>query len=389
MAVRGWKGSIATAIGMAAGVGAAQCGLGYGLDIIAWLPATHGDSESAWLASLAWATWIGATSVAAGAVCAERFAGPTAPSTLDRGTARPTRAVGVVVLWRLALAVAAAVGALVTVALIAVPARAAQRVDTFSPQTIAAGYTVVGVMIGLVVAVAALASRAIAANVITTVTWLWLLAVGSVVEGAVAGRAPAGVHLGIWRITADDPSYWFRYIYLPGAALALGAALVIGGLAAWPAARRADRRRIGVAVSGAFGPLLTASAYFLAAPRLTVGAEQLSAYLVAPYAVIAGLAGSVLASAVGGRRASTRPTAGQPVIVPPQAGQPETGEKPHHGGTVDRFAPSAAEPSAAPAAAQGGKPATARGTAASQAQGATDTAPAKGRAGRGGRAAAG
>jgi hypothetical protein len=55
-----------------------------------------------------------------------------------------------------------------------------------------------------------------------------------------------------------------------------------------------------VAVSGAFGPLVVASAYFLATPKL-VGAqadEQLSAFLVAPYAVIAGLAGSVLLAAI-------------------------------------------------------------------------------------------
>jgi hypothetical protein len=57
-----------------------------------------------------------------------------------------------------------------------------------------------------------------------------------------------------------------------------------------------------------------AAAYFLAAPRLVgVRAEQLSAYLVAPYAVIAGLAGSVLITAVRVRTegpARTRPAAG-------------------------------------------------------------------------------
>ncbi len=75
----------------------------------------------------------------------------------------------------------------------------------------------------------------------------------------------------------------------------MGSALLIGALAAWPASRRGDSR-VGVAVSGAFGPLVVAAAYFLAAPKL-VGVqadEQLSAYLIAPYAVVAGLAGSVL-----------------------------------------------------------------------------------------------
>jgi hypothetical protein len=53
---------------------------------------------------------------------------------------------------------------------------------------------------------------------------------------------------------------------------------------------------VGIALSGAIGPLMVAAAYLLTAPRL-VGVRanaQISAYLTAPYAVIAGLAGSVL-----------------------------------------------------------------------------------------------
>jgi hypothetical protein len=87
----------------------------------------------------------------------------------------------------------------------------------------------------------------------------------------------------------------------------MGAALNIGVLAAVPAGRRGDNR-VGVAVSGAVGPLVVAAAYFLAAPRL-VGVradEQLSAYLIAPYAVIAGLAGSVLLSGLIAQREQRR-----------------------------------------------------------------------------------
>jgi hypothetical protein len=80
----------------------------------------------------------------------------------------------------------------------------------------------------------------------------------------------------------------------------LGAALLIGGLAAFPAAGRADHR-IGVAASGAFGPLLVAVAYVLAAPRAgEAPAEMSSAFTIAPYTVIAGLAGSLLVAVVGG-----------------------------------------------------------------------------------------
>jgi hypothetical protein len=376
MAVRGWGGSIATAIGVAAGVGAAQLGLGYGLGIIAWLPSVDGTREAAWVASLAWSTWIAATSVVAGAIVADRLgAEPVTPA----GPASPL-ATG---LWRLALAVAAAVGALLTVALVAVPSRAAERADTFSPQTIAAGYAVVGVLVGLLVAVGALAARAVAANVIATMGWLWALAVVAVVDGVADGRGLASAQLGVWHFTDDSEGYWFRNMYLPGVALALGSALIIGALAGWPAARRGEGR-VGIAVSGAVGPLLVAAAYFLAAPRLVgVRAEQLSAYLVAPYAVIAGLAGSVLITAVRGgadRPARTRPGAppgvepygedSSPVSPVPGTGDTATDrpglagalprQRPSDGLPDDGYAPARAyasdtvtEPAAEPAGARG------------------------------------
>ena len=96
-------------------------------------------------------------------------------------------------------------------------------------------------------------------------------------------------------------------VNLPGALLMLAIALVIGALAAWPASRRGDNR-VGVAVSGAAGPLLVALAYFLAAPAVGEQNQQLSAFVIAPYAVLAGLAGSVIVSAIGprGSRAQAR-----------------------------------------------------------------------------------
>ncbi|GFJ90536.1 hypothetical protein [Phytohabitans rumicis] len=256
MAVRGWGGSIAAAIGIAAGAGAAQLGLGYGLGIIAWLPSTNGSNEAAWVASLAWATWIAATSTVIGAICADRLS--SAASLVD---SRDVLASG---LWRVVLAVAASVGALATVALVAVPARDAARADTFTPQTIAAGYAAIGVIVGLLIAVWAVVSRAVAANVIATVSWLWLLAVVAVIDGVASGRGLGTAQLGVWQLTSDADRFWFRNIYLPGAALTLGSALVIGALAAWPAVRRSDSR-VGTAVSGGIGPLLVAAAYILAA----------------------------------------------------------------------------------------------------------------------------
>ncbi|MFE9956253.1 hypothetical protein [Micromonospora sp. NPDC005299] len=298
MARRGWGGSTAAALGVAAGTGAAQLGFGYGLGIINWAPDGAARVEAAWVASLAWATWISATSVIAGAVCAQRLRG--ADDDEPAGT-----------LPRLGLALAAGVGAVITLLLVAVPARAARVPDTSSPQAVAAGYAAAGLVLGVLLATWALHTRAAATNLIATTGWLWLLAVVSVVDGVLSGRGLTTAQLGIWQISADSGRFWIRdYFYWPGALLSLGSALVIGVLAARRAVR-APERRIGAAASGAAGPLLVALAYLLAVPRLAgIAAEQVSAHLIAPYAVIAGIGGSVLVAALAqraGRRAAERP----------------------------------------------------------------------------------
>ncbi|MFF5172419.1 hypothetical protein ACFY3U_07275 [Micromonospora sp. NPDC000089] len=306
MAARSWGGAVATAIGVAAGLGAAQLGFGYGLGIVNWAPAGAGTTEATWFASLAWATWVAAVSTVGGAVCAQRL--------YERG--EDTEPGGG--LQRVTLAVAAAVGGLITVLLVAVPARAAVVPGTFSPQSLAAGYAGLGVLVGLLAAVWALRSRAAAHNIVGTVGWLWLLAVVSVVDGVLAGRGVRTAQLGIWQISADRPAFWLRdYLYLPGALLAAGSALVIGALAARRTARL-PHRRLGAAVSGAAGPLLVAIAYLLAVPRLaTIAPEQVSAHLVAPYAVIVGAAGSLLVAALA-QRAEQRRAVRDPGPVPRQ-----------------------------------------------------------------------
>ena len=99
---------------------------------------------------------------------------------------------------------------------------------------------------------------------------------------------------------------------MPGVLLMLGAALLIGGLAAFPAAGRGERR-LGVAVSGAAGPLLVTVAYVLASPQAgRPPIEQVSASATAPFMVVAGLAGSLLVAAVGGPPRPRRPTSAGP-----------------------------------------------------------------------------
>ncbi|MGS2614085.1 hypothetical protein ACVCAH_06070 [Micromonospora sp. LZ34] len=341
MARRGWGGSIATAIGVAAGAGAAQLGFGYGLGIINWAPADPGTGPAAWVASLVWATWIAATSTVFGAVCAQRLrdrgtASRPAGDLPPDGTATDTEALPTNVdatadvrpdadggaeqagtLRQLALAVAAGVGALITVLLVAVPARVAVVADTPAPREVAAGYAAVGVLVGVLAAGWALHSRAAARNVIATVAWLWLLAVVAVVDGVLAGRGLTSAQLGIWQLSVDDGRYWIRdYFYWPGAVLSLGSALVIGALAARGAARHPDHR-VGAVAAGAAGPLLVAVAYFLAVPRLTaISPEQVSAHLIAPYAVIVGVGGSALVATLA-QRAARRSAARHPATTGP------------------------------------------------------------------------
>ncbi|MCU7729773.1 Hansenula MRAKII killer toxin-resistant protein 1 [Actinoplanes sp. KI2] len=281
MADKGWTGRVATAAGVAAGTGAAQLGLGYGLGVIVW-PVTVAEDRSEWLGSLGWATWITASATVFGAVIASRLGG-----------AQGMRARWP---WRLALAISAGVGALVAVALIALPARAAVRLDAHSPQLIAAGYALLGVALGVVVAFWAVWSRPVAANLVATAAWLWALAITAIVVELVLGRETA-TYLTSWQFVETSATR-YGVIYWPSALLTLTAAFAIGLIAVIPAVRRGDVG-LGAAISGAVGPLLVAVSFLALSPRLTGTPGPIeSAYLIAPYAVLSGLAGSALAVAV-------------------------------------------------------------------------------------------
>jgi hypothetical protein len=297
MVRRGWARSIFFAALAGAGTTAAQLGLGYGLGIIAWVVPTTATGASdtattgAWTAGLAWATWIAATSVVVGAIVGDRVGGNVESGRVVR------------VSWRLTMTLAATLGTAVTIPLVAVPASTAQIVDNYAPHLLAGIYTTAGVVLGLVVALVALTSRAVAANVIASACWLWAVAVVAVGDSVAAGRGFSYAQLAVWKYTAAGPM-WHSF-YVPGALLMLGTALLVGGLSAFPAAGRGDGR-FGVAISGAVGPLLVAVAYALAAPVPDrAPAEQVSAFHSAPLMVVAGLAGSVLVASVGG--VSTRP----------------------------------------------------------------------------------
>ncbi|WP_189079894.1 Hansenula MRAKII killer toxin-resistant protein 1 [Mangrovihabitans endophyticus] len=341
MAGKGWTAQAAVAAGAAAGTGAAQLGLGYGLGVVQW-PAIATADDSMWLGSLGWATWIAASATVFGSVIASRM--------------RRERPSG---LWRLALALAGAIGALITVALIALPARYAVPTETFSPQIIAGAYAILGVLMGLVVAYWAVVSRPVAANLMTTAGWLWGLATAAVVIELSTHRDSA-TYLTSWQF-ADDGRARLGSISLPSGLLTLLAAMLVGMIAAWPAVRRRELG-LGTASSGAVGPLLVAVAFLGLSPRLTGTLGPLeSAYLVAPYAVLAGLAGSALMVALGRQAAAreARPR-NQPPSTPPQQAPPAAARevpprKAQRGKKETR--PQEGEPTARGAAAPAGTPA--------------------------------
>ncbi|MEV6342107.1 Hansenula MRAKII killer toxin-resistant protein 1 [Actinoplanes sp. NPDC051851] len=294
MAEKGWTTQAGAAAGIAAGAGAAQLGLGYGLGVIAW-PATLTEAESLWLGSLGWATWITASATVLGAVIAGRM--------------RADRAGRWRSLWRFALATSAALGALVSVALVALPARSAVRADTLSPQLVAVGYALIGLVTGVVVAYWAVSSTPVATNLLGTAAWLWALAVAAVAAGLITGRSTAAYPTS-WQFAETDSPVRYGGIYWPSAALTLFAAFVIGLIAVWPAVRRGDLG-LGSATSGAVGPLLVAISFLALAPQLTEALGPLqSAYLIAPYAVLAGLAGSAMMVALGRGRRTHQPSPG-------------------------------------------------------------------------------
>lgn len=304
MARRRWGRSIILAVLAAAGFAAAQFGLGYGLGIVVWLPRDPQVADAAWAAGLAWTAWTAANSVVIGAVIGDRVAGNVYSGRVLRTASR------------LAMSLAAALGGLITIPLVAIPTQQLRIVDNFAPHLLAGIYAAAGVLVGLVVALLALASRAIAANIMATAGFLWVLATVAVAESG--GRSEV-TQLGIWKFTNQGP-IWHSF-YIPGALLMLGGALMLGGLAAFPAAGRGEGRT-GVTVSGAMGPILVAAAYGLAAPRPGHATfEQLSAFYTSPYMIVAGLVGSALVGAVGvapARRAD-RKVAGKPAPGPTPA----------------------------------------------------------------------
>jgi hypothetical protein len=134
---------------------------------------------------------------------------------------------------------------------------------------------------------------------------LWGLAITAIVV-ELAWHRDSATYLTSWQFAQATDGERFGTIFWPSALLTLAAAFLIAAIAVIPAIRRGNHG-LGAAVSGVVGPLLVAVAFLALAPRLTGALGPLeSAYLIAPYAVLAGLAGSALAVTTGRSAAARR-----------------------------------------------------------------------------------
>lgn len=277
MSMRAWVKPLGTTLGVAAVAGAAQLGIAYGIAILLWAKDFTDPGEGAWAANLTWVCWLAAASVVLGVVIGRRV---TPPIEFPRS-----------VLAQFATVASAAVGALVTVPLVGIPARYAELAGDSAPASTAARIALVGVLLGAVVSVGVLLGRPLEWNTLATTGVLWAVAFGSVLVSLGRGEPPDSVRLAVWSY-AETPGWFAVMAPMLVAALAVGAGLAL-------LAKRQGHSRVAVAVCGAPGPLVVAIAYLVAGPgsRPETG-EQFLPYLAVPYAVLTGLLGSLLVAAI-------------------------------------------------------------------------------------------
>ena len=171
--MRVWVKPLGTTLGVAAAAAAAQLGIAYGIAILLWAKDFSDPGQGAWAGNLTWVCWLAATSVVMGVAIGPRVA----PAGLPRS-----------LVAQFATVATAAVGALVTVPLVGIPARYAGAAGGDSPATTAVRIALVGVLLGAVVAVGVLLGRPLEWNTLVTTGLLWLLALAFVATGAAVAQ---------------------------------------------------------------------------------------------------------------------------------------------------------------------------------------------------------
>jgi len=194
----------------------------------------------------------------------------------------------------------AVLGAAAGFVLVWLPARSTFGPADMRTMALTAG---LGIAVGAIVSLLALAAAPIAANACATVVWTWVLGLTSVGLAIATGRPTGTPSLGV----LDAPYLIGPHDWWLGPNLMIVFAVVIG-FAVAATARWIGANRLGVALSGLAGPGVVAAGYVLVGPT----EESMSGYVAALLAATAGLL-TTAATAAAHRRAATPP---EPAALP-------------------------------------------------------------------------
>jgi hypothetical protein len=305
---RPWLKLIGTSWAAALVAAAAQLGVAEALGIIRW----SGSSDRVrWTEQLAWIAFIFVLCVLAGSL-----SGRAVSRGLKGGFGR----------WVTA-ACMAAVGSAFGVMLAWLPARTAAHPANVDPDLVVAMTAGAGVLVGLVLALVAMAIAPVAAAAKVTAGWAWAAAIFSAIVGLSTNQPHPAPRLGLLDAPTLIPISWWSgpfLLIMVSAAIALG----IAGYARWVGVSL-----VRVLICGGLGPAVIAAAYLVAGPTATTTGEP---WLDPYYASLLGVATGLVASAVlaipvkrgEADRPAVRPAARQPVspapvpVSPPPAPPP-------------------------------------------------------------------
>jgi len=265
-------------LGSAAVTGAAQLAVAQAIGIVRW--SDGGGDAAGWGALLTWVAFIFAIAVLGGA------------SVGRRALRRPGRKESFGV--RLVAALAAVVGAAGAATLAWLPARTMPPPVNGDPELVIVITAAAGIVVGFLVALVALSLAPVAGGVRATVTWIWLVGLGSAIAGYVSHQPYRAPRLGVIDAPSVVPvNFWTGPNLMVAITLLLSITLAV--VARWGGSHRA-----GVALSGLAGPALAAAAYLVAGPG--TGADrstQFEPYLAALIAMAAGFIASLLVALPG------------------------------------------------------------------------------------------
>lgn len=276
-----WGQLLITGFVVGAVAAAGQLGLGYGLGLLRL--ARVFPNDGLWSSQLTWVAWFALGAVLAG----------SAGARLVAGRHRLLVRLG----GRIAIGFTAGLGAAVMIPLTAIPARFAQLpprpggVATTTPVLEVSLVAGLGVLAGIVVAVAALSVRLVAVSVTLMAGLTWLLALISFAPSLAPGSPPPLVRLAVPDLPADGaPPAW---AVLSPPILAL---LVCGAIAL--AARSRGLPPLQTAAATASAPGLLALAYLIGSPGVGERTLQTSPYAGALLSMAAGLLVALLIGVV-------------------------------------------------------------------------------------------